>query len=1113
MRRCLVGRGEVVARSASLRQGPSLGNKSWSSPHGRGSVDCFRKEHDARTLSTHRASYAIRPDSERSSSATSHSPQILAVQTRSFSTHTARYPAQPSNDDNETGGSTAPASSSSSSRTKRRTTVAYDSLPSTIIGEDGQPLPALSAIVPPATRKRSTKARTKTAAAHSPASSPKPSAAPAAEEEPIRWPPLAQSVLDDMARFPSTILLTRVGGFYESYFSQAPQLASILGIKLANRRWGGQDVPMAGFPVFQLEKYLKTLVLDKGLLVAISEEFRPSDADAAKVGNATTDIVRRVNRVVSPGTLIDEKFLDPFVNNFIVGVSASCVDGEVRYGLAWLDVGTADFNTAVCEDFKTLRDEIARIGPREVVVDAATIGADERDAAGSETDELADKRVKIDIRELVPDSSVYISHFHPPPSSPSPTPSLAHPTPSSTTLDPIETATVHTLLSYLRTRLLDDSTSTLSSLTLTRPHHQRLDTVMQIDAHTLSALEIRETGRDGSTRGSLFSVLRRTVTKGGTRLLQQWLCKPSTSLATIRARFDLVELFLQRRGLRDDVRAALRGGAGDVTRVLQKMVARRNDEQDLLEVRDAIGAMERVKGLVAREVAWSEAEKEREVLQGLVGKFFDLTELAGKLGSAIDERVIAMRLERQETLANEVQDIAAAAATAETSRAKIRSLGSTNSNGSSKAATSKRGGTTDDDDADDDTTTALWGDDFEHLIRPTSSKMLTTLTRSHLSLRRAARKLERDFQRTYGGDFVTLRHVLGQGYVVHSRGKPLPSPPPFPPSAQDLTVHIAGKNRTTHTYYCAAWTSLGSRLDRLAKEMQAVEAVELEALRQAVLTLAPELRTNAKVLDQIDVVAGYAQAAEEYNLTRPVVDDTSQIDVSSARHLGVEMGLLERGRLFTPNSLSLLDAKMTVITGPNMGGKSTFLRSIALLTILAQAGSFIPAAPHSRVGLVDRVFTRIGAHDDVSRDRSTFMVEMSEVGEILHRATPRSLVIADEIGRGTSSMTGIAVGFATLKALRDRGCRTLFATHFYEIVDLVREEAWKGVQFAATDVLQDGEEGALVYSHVLREGVNRESYGLQVARLANVPEDTVRCARETLVRLQAGKGGDGDKVA
>ncbi|SPO25250.1 related to MSH1 - DNA mismatch repair protein, mitochondrial [Ustilago trichophora] len=1057
-----------------------------------------------------------------SSTLQSESSHILSAGfSRAFSTHPVIHAAkatQSSKATPETTNTKAAISPPTKRRSSKRTSVAYDSLPSTVLGEDGMPFPALPPIIPPVARK----SRAKRSASPSTTSTVQPLESPAPAGEQTRWPPLAQSVLDDMSRFPSTILLTRVGGFYESYFNQAPQLASILGIKLANRRWGGQDVPMAGFPVFQLEKYLKTLVLDKGLLVAISEEFREKE----RIG----EIIRRVNRVVSPGTLIDEKFLDPFVNNFIVGVSAiKGEEGGMRYGLAWLDVGTADFNTAVCEDFTTLRDEIARIGPKEVVIDAGTIRASTVDESVIDGgDEKG--RVKLDIRELVTDSSVYISHFDPPPPTPTPPSDTVVPSdlPPASTLDPVETTTVHTLLSYLRTRLLDPTTSTsLASLTLARPAHQRLDSTMQIDSHTLSALEIRSTGLEGSSRGSLFSVLRRTVTKGGTRLLQQWLCNPSTSIPTIESRLDLVELLLKRKELREDLRGVLRNGAGDVTRVLQKLVTRRNDEQDLLEVRDAIGAMERVKNFMVAEIEFIVEEKQKEVLANLVGKFTDLTELAVKLGDAIDERVIALRLERQETLANEVQDIAIASTESLSSRAKLRSFNNTfGKNGGKKGSK---------DEANDEEQGCLWGGDFEHLIRPSSSKMLTSLTRTHQSLRRNARKLELAFQRAYGGDYVTLRFVMGQGYVVHSRGKALPSFTPANLSSSeesvDLTVHIAGKNRSTHTYYSPIWTALGSRIDKLNKDISSLESVELESLRQQVLIRATALRQNAKLLDQLDVLLSFAQAAEEYGLKRPMVVDSNDIDVKGVRHLSVEMGLLERGRLFTPNDLVLSSSsspsssssslevteaekakhggRVRIITGPNMGGKSTFLRSIALLTILAQSGSFVPAT-FTRLGLVDRIFTRIGANDDLFRDRSTFMVEMSEVGEILDRATRHSLVIADEIGRGTSNLTGIAVGFATLKSLWKKGCRTLFATHFYELCDLVQEQGLDGVEFYATDVYGevDGTQGKrnIVYSHTLRKGVNRNSYGLQVARLANLPEETLEIARITLERLQGQRG-------
>nr|DBA11329.1 TPA_inf: MSH4 [Testicularia cyperi] len=1102
----------------------------------------------------------------------------------------------------------------------RKTTVSYDSLSDQVLGDDGQPLPPLGAIVAPAkraTRRRSSQttskdapdpesatasSRKRRAATTEPSTALETTSTSTSTERAVmeapaspgdnetRWPKLAQTVLNDMARFPETILLTRVGGFYESYFHQAPTLAAVLGIKLASRRWGGTVIPMAGFPVFQLEKYLKILVLDRGLLVAISDEFRDHLPNTPEVlHNEQTEITRRVSRVVSPGTLLDEKFLDPFCNNYIVSISgvpaAQCKgkEGEEggeghRYGLAWLDVGTADFNTTFCSDERSLRDEIARIGPREVVVDSAHLLSTDPEAAldattphkatQSDTEPAQEisqsDKVPVNLRELIIDPSVYISRFSTPPASEESAAASTEGQDDGLRKSEVdapqsagsvaETRAVKTLLAYLRTRLLDHAES-LDALTRSRPLHLRRESLMTIDAHTLEALEIKERMRDGSVSGSLFSVLRRTVTKGGTRLLQQWLSAPSTSPSTIQGRLDLVEVLLHRSALREDLRSALRQGAGDTNRVLQKLITRRNDEQDLLEIRDFIATTTKVVALLHAEcqhlqvatvvspTTGSEASRAREgesiatgaeALQALSSKLHDLSTLGHGLGEAIDERVIQSRLERQDAMADEVESLVLSASQITPSRStSISSLPSYVSPMSTKKK--KEAGGTGTDSAGDE----MWGEPFEHLIRPSSSKILSTATKSYTKLRREAFQLERAFQVAYGGH-VSLRYVMGQGFVVHSRGKPLPALADAAETGSsdeertDLSVHIAGKNRSVHTYYSKSWSMLGHKLDKVTEEIKRLEAVQLESLRQTVLIQMAELRHNARVLDQLDVLNGFAQAAEEYNLVRPVVDETNDLVVRNARHLSVEMGLLVRGRSFTSNDVVMVnngesekqpgtsstegaiadaiesldtgatDGRVQLITGPNMGGKSTYLRSVATLCILAQMGSFVPATS-ARVGIVDAIFTRIGAHDDLFRDKSTFMVEMSEVGEILSRATASSLVIADEIGRGTSNLTGIAIGFATLSSLYERGCRVLFATHFHEVLDLVlsaqQHRRFGRVSFRATDAVQH--EGSIVYDHKLRPGFNKNSYALQVAALANLPATTIATAGKTLKYLQS----------
>lgn len=302
------------------------------------------------------------------------------------------------------------------------------------------------------------------------------------------WPPLAQCVRENMRAFPGCMLLTRVGGFYESYFDQAPMLANKISIKLAARRWNNQAVPMAGFPIHQLEKYLKILVQDHGMLVAICEEFQqPTAAE-----NASVAFDRRVTRVVSPGTLIDERFLDPFTHNYILAVSQA----PRGYGLAWLDVSTADFATAVCDDEKALRDQVARVCPREVVIKDGAFGAPPS----------GERHIIWDTTENLGAVVSRVAHGSEAP--------LLEGSPAATA---VERDAISMLTAYLRTRLMEHMPDMHVDV---RPPETM---AMRLDAHTLSALEVRETMRDRSARGSLTSTVRRTVTHGGTRLLQEWL--------------------------------------------------------------------------------------------------------------------------------------------------------------------------------------------------------------------------------------------------------------------------------------------------------------------------------------------------------------------------------------------------------------------------------------------------------------------------------------------------------------------------------------------------------------------------------------------------------------
>ncbi|KDN52529.1 hypothetical protein K437DRAFT_186491 [Tilletiaria anomala UBC 951] len=995
---------------------------------------------------------------------------------------------------------------------RTRLSVIYDDLPTTAVDTEGRPLAPLAPLPKESeVRVRKRKAHKKTSLVEAEAARPDTSGDPALAHvdelgvEGKAWPPLAKEVLANLARFPGCILLTRVGNFYESYFEQAPDVAQMLGIKLARRWWGGREVAMAGFPVHQMEKYLKVLVQDYGKLVAICDEFKEFHASGAESGannddtlNESASFHRKVTRVVSPGTLIDEKFLDQFTSNFIVSVVSADDNavGTPKFGLAWLDIGTANFHSMPCSDGQSLRDQIARIAPKEAILQPGVFNAAPSEDDGRHGD--AD-RYSHPLWEALPEGSCMVTYASDQASSP--TACMDNPFPE-LKLSTSESKAIQQLTRYIETRLIElqQSPSNASGVFPLTPERMLERECMQIDAHTLSALEVRSSMREGGVRGSLISAARRTVTRGGTRLLEEWLTCPSTSLKIIHWRQQLVSALHANAFLREDLRLLLRRSAGDISRTLQKILARRNDEQDLLAVRDFVHLCEKVQSTLREALDRGLSHEYAASAQEIAGNFTALGHLAQSLEDAIDESVMEKRRQLQSATADEIESVITQG---ELKQTQVE-------HGTIQVSTPRRASRSKGKAAEQEEESPLWGPPLEHLIRPGSSKAIDILLKEYNILRRSARKLEqrlRDRLPNPERRKLTLRQLLGQGYVVHVGDFKDRMTPLFP---SDMS--FAYKSKSTRTYYFEEWTRIGSKLTRLQNDLRQREQLALEVLRQMVAREAPALRHNARQIDQLDVLLGFAQLAQELSLVRPIVDDSYDFEVVGGRHLSVEMGLFEKQRSFVKNDLSLRpDSRLHLITGPNMGGKSTFIRQNAIIAILAQSGSFVPAES-ARIGVVDRLFSRVGAKDDLFRDRSTFMVEMTEMSEILHRATPRSFVIADEIGRGTATAVGTSIAFATLlHLLHTNHCRVLFATHFHELADMLGFQdvvggspadgsSVEGIAFFCTDVI-DTNNDAVVYDHRLRPGVNRDSHGLEVAKLANMPRHVVDYARRTLTWL------------
>ncbi|KAL2270132.1 hypothetical protein VTJ83DRAFT_2316 [Remersonia thermophila] len=1046
---------------------------------------------------------------------------------------------------------------------KTRTTVSLDDLPQGLVVPPSGPLPPVTA-----------------------------GGGIAAEEEEDKegpaYPTVVLQARRNMDKFDNCVLLTRVGGFYELYLEQAEEYGPLLNLKIAHKKTNAGPVPMAGFPFFQLDRFLKILVQDYNRHVAIAEEF-PNDP-SEKVRSGGLMHTRRVTRIVTPGTLIDENFMDPYANNYVMAIHVSQParteeDGPGRQreaepvelprdaagnlGLAWLDVSTGSFYTQPAT-LGSLSAILTRVSPREIVLDRAL----ERDENNALLSILQEERHLVtyssgkgDLRGLADWRPVLEAD-------------VPAETAAAMTGDEVQAGSL--LIHYVGDRLRG------LSMKLQPPVRHEAMHVMTIDKNSMRALELKQTIRDGAFRGSLLHAIRRTVTKSGARLLGEWLGAPSTSLEVINFRQNLVARFLEDEDLRDAVVALLRR-THDSQRLVQRFALNRGDPDDLLRLANTIKATEDIVSLLkasAGRQPRTEAKSKGspkppdDCLAVMVDRISldHPRRLARAIRDAIDEEGLVQRHQMEDNEAGEMMALAQEIVKAEGSDQDEALLPKV---ASAKAAKRKAsaGGTT--------SLREHYGEDNEvWIMKPGASEMLSRLHAQLADLRRQKDELTETLRVRLGAASLTLRWTPGLGHICHVKGKDAKRAPSMkpaepapdgqqdqPPEQEQPPIRTLSTSRTTRSFHLPEWTSLGESLDATRLQIRGEEQRVFASLRARVVRNLVRLRRNARVLDELDIATSFARLAAEKGLVRPAVTAAPQTVIIGGRHPTVEGGLEEQGRTFQPNDCVIgsvgggvaglgssssplplpssspsssssqatehneqekeeekeeeqqlqqgqpspspppaasaaKPARIWLITGPNMAGKSTFLRQTALITILAQLGSYVPAS-YASIGLADAIYSRVGSADNLYADQSTFMVEMLETAAILRQATPRSLVIMDEVGRGTTPEDGTAVAFAALHHLATvNRCRALFATHFHAVADLCAEhglaagdpgEHGGSVDMYCTDVAED-EDGGFVYVHKLRRGVNRQSHALKVARLAGVPDEAIRVAKQVLER-------------
>jgi DNA mismatch repair protein MutS len=795
------------------------------------------------------------------------------------------------------------------------------------------------------------------------------------------------------AQHPGVILFFRMGDFYETFDDDARLIADVLDIALTSREMGkGNRIPMAGIPYHSADGYLSRL-LAAGHRVAIAEQLTEPDGKGI--------VEREVTRIVTPGTVTAPELLTGIANAFV----AALISDGPQAGIAFADASTGEFATATLRAehggdlADAVRRELLRIQPREIVVPPGEQLSDLVNGGGTVVSDLPALLWRLDEA-----TETLLEHFN-----------VASLEPFGCDSQPHAARAAGALLAYLRRTQLNNLRQIRTLYTYST------SSFMSLDTQTRRNLEIDHALRDSDARGrgpSLLDALDVTLTPGGGRLLRRWLGQPLLVRSDIEARYDGVQWFAEEPLKRGKLRSALKG-AGDIERIINRVVNRQAGPRELARLGDTLGRLPLIVNALAGE----------QVPRAIV-RPPDCSHVAAEIERAIGDEPPAY-LGRGEA------------------------------------------------------------------IRTGYSAELDGLRRSLRADREYIAGLESRERAATGIERMKVGYNKVFGYyleISNANRAPVPE-------------HYIRKQTLVNAerYITPELKEAEQRVAAAEERIAAAESAAFDNLLADVGAESERIRECAFCLATLDVLAALGEIAAHHGYVRPEIVDEPIIEIDRGRHPIVER---ERaGGAFVPNDtrLGADHGHFAIITGPNMAGKSTYLRQVALLVLLAQIGSFVPAE-RMRYGVVDRIFTRIGAQDDLASGQSTFMVEMLETATILNHATDRSLIVLDEIGRGTSTYDGLAIATAIVEYIHNTPrlrTNTLFATHYHELTALA--DTLPGIRNYRVDVLESGDEITFLY-RVVPGGADK-SYGVYVAQLAGMPRAIVRRAEDILTDLERNGAG------
>ncbi len=790
-----------------------------------------------------------------------------------------------------------------------------------------------------------------------------------------------------------TLLLFRLGDFYELFFEDAKEASVLLNVALTKRN----EVPMCGVPYHAAPGYIAKLI-KAGRRVAICDQT--SEPQPGKI------VSRDITQIISAGTVSELNLLDAKRANYLGAVYG---DNE-GFGFAYADLTTGEFRLTQLKDRQALLDELARVSPSELLV-----SAEQKESLGQ-----IDHAIEYDSYAFLPEHASFTlcEHFQ------------------VKSLDgfgcgqmPQAVAAAGAIVHYLKHQLRR-TIDHLSSLRCDAPTGYVL-----LDAATQTNLELVESRSSRDT--SLLAVLDRTATPMGARKLRSWILQPLRDLTELGCRQQMIADLLQEPDLLDSIRTELKS-IRDIERAVGRLSQASGNARDLVTLKASLEQIPKLKSEVQ--------------------KLFDrLSFGANRAKKKGDIELLAQRLQ------NEIQEMPALAK--KLTKALV----------DDPPLALKEGGIFRDGyDADLDE------------LRNGSREGKNWISQLQ----------EREIAAT-GIKSLKVRYNSVFGYFIEVTKSNLASVPEHYTRKQTT---VGGERFITPELKEMEGKILGADERARNLEYELFQKLREETLRE----LGPIQRT-ADAIAILDVLCALAETARLFNYCRPTLDESLRLVIKDGRHPVLDQNLVEEK--FVPNDTTLdgENMRLAIVTGPNMAGKSTYIRQVALIVLMAQIGSFVPAAS-AEIGLVDRIFTRVGANDDLARGQSTFMVEMNETSNIVNNATERSLVILDEIGRGTSTFDGLSIAWSVAEFLHDKiKARTLFATHYHELTKLAAER--QGVCNFNVAVREWNEQ--IIFLRKIVPGGADKSYGIQVARLAGLPKEILDRAKEILAHLENPNGAVG----